>query len=56
MVAVMFHNLSPRLSLSSFPGLPCLYLLFEFIVIHGNGRVAKNGEGLGTFITSVNTK
>ena len=43
----MFRNFSPRLSLASLPVLPCLYLLFEFTVIHGNGRVAKNGEGLG---------
>ena len=48
MVAVMFHNLSPRLSLASFPGLPCLYLLFEFTVIHGNGRVANESK----FLTS----
>ena len=37
--------------LASFPGLPCLFffvLRFAFSIIHGSGRAAKNGEGLGT--------
>ena len=27
------------------------YLPFAFIIIHGSGRPAKNGEGVGAFIT-----
>ena len=37
--------------LTSFPGLPCLYLPFAFSLIHGSGRLAKNRKGLREFIT-----
>ena len=36
---------------ASFPGLSHFYLLFAFTIIHGSRRLAKNGEGLGAFIT-----
>ena len=44
------------LEVASFPGLPCFFfvvvvLRFAFSIIHGSGRAAKNGEGLGTPIT-----
>ena len=36
------------------PGLSCFYALrFVLTIIHGSGRAAKNGEGLGAFITWV---
>ena len=34
-----------------FPGLPRFYLPFVFTIIHRSGRLAKNREGLGAFIT-----
>ena len=40
----------------SFPCLPHFYLPFAFIIIHGSGRPAKNGEGLGAFITWVDVR
>ena len=43
-------SLSHRV-LVSFPGLPRFYLLFAFTIIHGSGRPAKNGKGLGAFIS-----
>ena len=46
--AVMSHV---NCVLVSFPGLPSFYLLFVFTIIHGSRRPAKNGEGLGAFIT-----
>ena len=33
------------------PRPPPFYLPFAFTIIHGSGRPAKNGEGLGAFIT-----
>ena len=36
---------------SSFPGLPYFYFPFVLTIIHGSRRLAKNGEGLGAFIT-----
>ena len=38
-------------NVASFPGLPSFYLPFAFTIIHGSERPAKNGEGLGAFIT-----
>ena len=40
-------------NLASFLGLPRFYLLFLFTIILGNGRPAKNEEGLGAFIKSL---
>ena len=45
-----------RFSLASSPGLPCFYLPFAFTIIHRSRRQAKNGEGLGTFITWVDAR
>jgi len=38
-------------SVASFPGLPCFFS-FQFVltIIHGRGREAEDGEGLGEFI------
>ena len=36
---------------ASFPGLPRFYCPFRFTIIHAGRRPAKNGEGLGAFIT-----
>ena len=51
-------NLSsnPHLCLASFPRLACVYLLFAFTIIHRSGRLVKNGEGLGEFITWVEAR
>ena len=42
---------SSGVTVASFPGLPHFYLPFAFTLIHGSGSSAKNGEGLGAFIT-----
>ena len=42
-------NVRERLSLV--PRAPPFYLPFAFTIIHGSVRPAKNGEGLGAFIT-----
>ena len=43
------HFKDSYISLTSFS--PVFVLQFSFSIIHGNGRVAKNGEGLGIPIT-----
>ena len=42
-------NVTAVVSLGPRP--PPFYLPFAFTIIHGSGRPAKNGEGLGAFIT-----
>ena len=37
--------------LASSQSSPVFYLPFVFTIIHRSGRLAKNGEGLGAFIT-----
>ena len=47
----MLHRLI-RYSCSLVPRPPPFFVLrFAFSIIHGSGRVAKNGEDLGTLIT-----
>ena len=46
MTAVAFRDLG-----SLIPRPPPFYLPFAFTIIHGSGRLAKNGEGLGALIT-----
>ena len=42
---------SSGVTVASFPGLPPFLPSFAFTLIHGSGSSAKNGEGLGAFIT-----
>ena len=52
---VSFRNLQvDQVKASLVPRPPLFFVLqFAFSIIHGSGRTVKNGEGLGTPITSM---
>ena len=48
LITLVLEGVLQGLDLASFPGLPRFYLPFAFTTIHASGRLAKNGEGLGS--------
>ena len=52
----MNYYLIPGSFITSFPGLPHSYLPFVFTIIHVSRTAAKNGKGLGAFITWVDAR